>query len=102
MEDPDNQLCPVACADLFSVARKCGDIVVEGHPDDLDLWVPIQEADKKLSEARRLCRELWDLAAAAVCIKDIDTSKLLDSMPEWIHSENVQGHASARGGPNPT
>ena len=31
---------------LLSVARRCGDIVTEGHPDDDDLWIPAHEIVK--------------------------------------------------------
>lgn len=41
---------PVGSDDLFSVARKCGDLVVEGHPDDEDMWVPIEMAERILKE----------------------------------------------------
>jgi hypothetical protein len=36
---------------LFGCIRRCGDLVTEGHPDDDDLWVPLQDAEAAVKKA---------------------------------------------------
>ncbi len=53
-----------------------------------DQTAVVLELKRERDEARQLCRELWDLAAAATLMEDMDSRNLLDAMPAWIHLEN--------------
>ena len=49
-----------------------------------------RKMERERDEARQIARDLWDMAAACALMEDTNTRELLDSMPAWIHSENVE------------
>lgn len=65
-----------------------------GHansPDDTAMWLEIglpRRFERERDEARKFCRYLWDLASAGSRIEGMESLRLLDNVPEWIHSEN--------------
>ena len=91
----EKSLCPsdaTDCSRFADTPETNAHIGSHAHsPDDTAMWLEIglpRQFERERNEARQLCRDLWDLAAACATLQDMDTCKLFDSMPEWIHSEN--------------